>query len=253
EDKQAAYQTLYECLVTLVKLLAPIMPFVSEEIYQNLVRAIDINAPESVHLNEFPMADPSLRNEQLENEMALVRTLISQGLAARKLANIKVRQPLADGIIVGADPATQEQLREHLPIICEELNIKEIKFANKDFQLTPNYMKSSEQNVQYEFYINTMITQELEYEGLARELVHKIQNLRKSAGFDVVDRIELFYETSPKLQSAISRHYEYIANEVLATKIAPFDQGNKELEVNKTINVNEELATIGLKRTKKYD
>ncbi|MCX8014567.1 MAG: DUF5915 domain-containing protein, partial [candidate division WOR-3 bacterium] len=182
-----------------------------------------------------------------------VRELISLGLAARKQANIKVRQPLADAIITGLNAEEQTQMIEYLPIFYDELNIKQIRFAGPDIQITDNYVKCGEQNSRYEFFINTAINKELEYEGLAREFVHKIQNLRKSAGFDVVDRIELYYETSLKLQEVISKHHDYIANEVLAVTIAPLDKNTQDLAINKTINVNDELATVGLKRIKKYD
>jgi len=251
EDKLAAYQTLYECLVTLTKLIAPIMPFFAEELYQNLVVAIDPNAVESVHLTSFPEAQANLRNQTLETETELVRELISLGLAARKSAEIKVRQPLANSVVLGLSEEQQKIVEKYNSIFSEELNIRKVSFAEKDKVLGDNFVKSKDETGpdQNQFYIDTSLNKELENEGLARELVHKIQNLRKTAGFDVVDRIEFYYDASDKLSEAINSYNTYIAQEVLAVKMNKLSSA-KDVDVKKAMTINGEPVTISLKRIK---
>ncbi len=251
EDKLAAYQTLYECLVTLTKLIAPIMPFFAEELYQNLVVAIDPNAAESVHLTSFPEAQANLRNQTLEAETELVRELISLGLAARKSAEIKVRQPLANSVVLGLSEEQQKIVEKYNSIFSEELNIRNITFAEKNKVLGDNFVKSKDEagTDQYQFFIDTSLTKELENEGLARELVHKIQNLRKTAGFDVVDRIEFYCEASDKLSEAINSYNTYITQEVLAVKMDKLSSA-KEVDIKKAMTINGEPVTISLKRIK---
>ena len=252
EDKLAAYQTLYECLVTFTKLIAPIMPFFAEELYQNLVVMIDPTVPESVHLTSFPEVSDKLRNPDLETEIALTRELISLGLSARKAGQMKVRQPLATGMILGLSDDEKKVVRKYSSIFTEELNIRKFEFGEKDQKLSGNYFASLDETGmdKYRFYIDTNLTKELENEGLARELVHKIQNLRKTAGFDVVDRIEMYYDTTPKLTEAIKIFNDYIAQEVLAVKIGSLADA-KEVDVKKSIEINKETLTINLKRVRK--
>ncbi|MCX7785074.1 MAG: isoleucine--tRNA ligase [candidate division WOR-3 bacterium] len=263
DDKLAAYQTLYECLVTLIKLIAPIMPFLSETIYQNIVRSIDPQAPESVHLNSFPEPKLTFYNPQLEREMALVRELISLGLSARKAGALKVRQPLPTIAIIGLNSEEKESLKKYFWLIQDELNIKSIEIfeSEETFNLlrdNKNYLFSSKSEIEqtpkskYKVAINKELTQELIEEGLARELVHKIQNLRKTAGFDIIDRIEFYYSATEKLGAAIKTFEDYICQEVLAVTIQPIksDLANKEdFEIaGETLKVNQETVTVYLKR-----
>jgi isoleucyl-tRNA synthetase len=251
QDKIAAYQTLYECLVTLIKLIAPIMPFFAEEMYQNIVVAVDDEAPTSVHLTDFPEVKKDLRNVDLETETLLVRELISLGLSARKAAEIKVRQPLSEGIITGLSNEQQKAIDQYLVIFQEELNVREIKYADTSKSFDNTFVKSQDEsgNSQYQFYLNTTLTPELENEGLARELVHKIQNLRKTAGFNVIDRIEMYYEATPKLSEAIRLFNNYITQEILAVKMEALSQA-QDKDIEKKMNINKETITIILKRVK---
>ncbi len=259
DDKLAAYQTLYECLVTLTKLIAPIMPFLAEALYQNLVCSIDPKAPESVHLNPYPEAKPAFYNPQLEREMAFVRELISLGLSARKSASLKVRQPLQSVSITGLNLEEKNTLEQYSSIIKDELNIKDIEFFDNEnavdatkyaFNISPD----SEEilKLKYKVAVNKELTRELIEEGLARELVHKVQNLRKAAGFDIVDRIEFYYSASEKLLSAIKSFADYISQEILAVVIKPIEEnikGNEGFEIaNKTLQVNQETATVFIKK-----
>jgi isoleucyl-tRNA synthetase len=125
-DKLAAYHTLYTCLVTVSKLMAPFTPFVSEAIYQGLVRAVDKEAPESVHLAKWPEADPALVDEQLMTETRLVMRVVSLGRAARSKGGLKVRQPLANASVFVRTPAEAESLKRLEDQIKDELNVREI-------------------------------------------------------------------------------------------------------------------------------
>jgi isoleucyl-tRNA synthetase len=254
EDKLAAYQTLYECLVTYTKLIAPIMPFFAEELYQNLVVTIDKNNQESVHLTDFPEVKNEYRKSNLETEISLTRELISLGLSARKASQLKVRQPLQTGIIQGLTEDEIKVVQKYKSIFQEELNIRDFVFIHKDKTLESNWigdLTEDEQN-KYRFFVDTRLSKELIDEGLVRELVHKIQNLRKNAGFDVVDRIELYFETTPKLHVAIETYLDYLTQEILAMKTGKLTE-SKDHDVEKSFDVNQEKITVRLKRIKKAE
>ncbi|TMF11196.1 MAG: isoleucine--tRNA ligase [Chloroflexi bacterium] len=197
-DKRSAYQTLYQVLVNLTQLLAPFMPFVSETMYRNLAAGRHGN-PESVHLSDWPAAAPEWRDEELRRQMAVVRRLVATGLAARNTAGIKVRQPLRAVTIAERplDPGLEA-------ILLEELNIKAARYQGEGGGLA----------------LDTEISQELKLEGLARDLVRKIQELRKQSGFAIDDRIRLFYEGDGILAEALERWRDYIATETLAVAVA---------------------------------
>ncbi|MBI1802305.1 MAG: class I tRNA ligase family protein, partial [Chloroflexi bacterium] len=135
-DKRAAYATLYECLVTLSKLMAPFTPFLSEEIYQNLVRSVDQNAPESVHHCDFPQTTAGMIDEQLMADTRLVMRLASLGLAARKSASLKVRQPLAEALVYVPDTAERAAAQRLSDQLLEEWNVKAVRFVNSKHDLS---------------------------------------------------------------------------------------------------------------------
>ena len=197
-DKRSAYQTLYQVLVSVAQLLAPFMPFVSETIYQNLAAGKG-GQPESVHLSDWPVAASDWRDDELRKQMSVVRRLVATGLAARNTAGIKVRQPLL-AVTIG-----EKRLNPELEtILLEELNIKAARYQGEGGSLT----------------LDTEISPELKLEGLARDLVRKIQELRKQSGFAVEDRIRLYYEGDGILADALERWRDYIATETLAVAIA---------------------------------
>ncbi|MBN2538112.1 class I tRNA ligase family protein, partial [candidate division WOR-3 bacterium] len=245
DDKHAAYRTLYDCLATLVRLLAPMMPFLAEEIYQNLVRRADASAPESVHLCPYPEPDPGRRDPDLEREVALVRQVVSLGHAARETARLKVRQPLLSIIVRPADPADQAVCLRHADVLREELNIRDVLFTEPGAGFPDGYEAS--ESGELAVAVNTRLTRELENEGLARELVHKVQNLRKQAGFDVADRVRLHVQPSDRLAEAIEAHRDYIAAEVLATAVV---SGPAEAaDIDRELKVNGEPCRLALQRT----
>ena len=284
-DKQAAYSTLYTALVTISKLLAPAMPFLADELYQNLVRSVDETAPESVHLAEWPQVMPELIDESLNRDMALAMKLVSLGHSARQKANRKVRQPLAEAAFSVGNVSERDAVYAFADLLADELNVKHVrlldasaeavshavkplpkqlgqKYGNKfpaiqkailamnaeeaartllegktlkvkadgeTFDILPEEVEVKTQAKEgfavaeegaYVAALVTELTPELAQEGLAREFVRRVQDLRKSAELDVADRIELFVEASAGLRSAIEAHREYITTETLTTSLA---------------------------------
>jgi isoleucyl-tRNA synthetase len=196
-DKRSAYQTLYQVLVNVSQLLAPFMPFVSETMYQNLAAGRP-GQPESVHLSDWPVAAPEWRDDELRQQMSVVRRLVATGLAARNSAGIKVRQPLRAVTI--AERPLDAGLEA---ILLEELNIKAARYQGEGGGLT----------------LDTEVTEELKLEGLARDIVRTVQELRKRCGFAVEDRIRLYYQGDGLLARALERGRDYIAAETLAVQV----------------------------------
>ena len=284
-DKQSAYSTLYTALTTVAKLIAPAMPFLAEELYQNLVRSVDETAPESVHLSEWPVAMEEFIDESLNTEMKLVMKLVSLGHSARQKANRKVRQPLAEAAFSVGNNSERAALIKNAEVVQDELNVKQVrlldasteavshtvkplpkqlgqKYGNKfpaiqkaimamnaedvaKALLTGNPLEvqaggetfhiiSEEVEVKamakegfavaedgaYVAALVTTLTPELVSEGLAREFVRRVQDLRKTANLDVADRIELFVEASAGLKSAVETHADYIKSETLTVKLS---------------------------------
>ena len=198
-DKRSAYHTLYTVLVAVAQMLAPFTPFVAEVIYGNLA-AGRRGLPESVHLSDWPLADPGWVDDRLRRDMARLRRVVEAGHAARNQAAVKVRHPLASVAIADAPLAPDLEA-----ILLEELNVKEARYEGEGGLVT----------------LDTRITEELQLEGLARDLVREIQELRKQSGFNVDDRIRLFYEGDGMLARALERWSDYIAAETLALAVAP--------------------------------
>jgi isoleucyl-tRNA synthetase len=218
-DKQAAYFTLYDCLVTLSKLLAPLTPFIAEEIYQNLVRSVYPEAEESVHLCDFPVADQSKIDNLLATDTQLAIKVCSLGRAARNKAGIKVRQPLAKVVIKTRSRGEREGLERLASQILEELNVKGMEFAEQEVDLTtkPGYSLAAEGG--YEVAVTTDIPPELREEGIAREIVHRLQTMRRNAGFDIADYIITYYQAEPPLQQVMENFSSYIKQETLSEQL----------------------------------
>jgi isoleucyl-tRNA synthetase len=283
-DKQAAYQTLYTALVTVAKMLSPSMPFLAEELYQNLVRSVDQFAPESIALAEWPAYDEAFIDEDLNRDMGLVTKLVSLGHSARQKANRKVRQPLAEAAFSVGSAVEGKAVAAFADLIEDELNVKTVrllnnstealsysvkplpkqlgqKYGNKypviqkailgmnaeevarallageslkvttdgqDYDILPGEVEVKAQAKEgfavaedgaYVAALVTELTPELAAEGLAREFVRRVQDLRKNAELDVADRIELYVEASAGLKSAVEAHKEYITGETLAVAL----------------------------------
>ncbi|MFC2019644.1 isoleucine--tRNA ligase [Chloroflexota bacterium] len=217
-DKLSAYNTLFHCLVTLTKLMAPFTPFLAEELYQNLVCPVFPGAPDSVHLADFPVADTAAINERLSLDTRLVMKVASLGRAARSQAGIKVRQPLAKTILGGFADGERESLETLKPQILDELNVKDLEFAPaSEVREKPGYAATSEGS--YVVAVATDIPPELQAEGMAREVVHRLQNLRRSAGFDIADHITTYYQGDDYLLQVMVAFADYIKQETLSREL----------------------------------
>jgi len=233
-DKLAAHQTLYTCLVTVAKLLAPFAPFVAEEMYQNLVCSWFPEEPESVHLALWPQADSSLVDEQLMEDTRLVMRIASLGRNARSKAGIKVRQPLGKiGVLVRA-VSEMDGLRGLASHVLDELNVKELAVAvaarpdegagglSAEELLEPGPPPSEcvvAEEAGYHVALSTTITPELADEGLARDLVHRLQTMRKNAGFDIADYIVTYYQGSGEIVRIMEKHSGYVRQETLSREL----------------------------------
>lgn len=225
-DKNAAYETLHYALVTYTKLLAPFMPFVTDEIYQNLT------GQESVHLADWPKAETKFVENKLEVDMELVKKIVEAGLSARNEKGIKVRQPLTSILVTG--PEVTGLNNELQNIICEEINLKKVmlkKGSAVNKKAIRQYTKSKNvvldvQDVEFKSFIENptlkveldeKITPELKAEGIARDFIRFIQDGRKKAGFNVEDRIKTSWETKDKkVADAIKSQEKFIAKETLS-------------------------------------
>ncbi|OQX94854.1 isoleucine--tRNA ligase [candidate division KSB1 bacterium 4572_119] len=309
-DKQIAYYTLYKVLTDLIKLLAPIIPFITEEIYQNLVVATDSTAPESIHHCDFPQVDESLVDEQLVKNVDQLIRIVKTGRALRNKSSLKVRQPLSELVIKPDNSIDVDSLKKYESHIKEELNIKKLTVVNDksalaefelkiDFKkLGPKYGKDvpliqkaltrldisevtknikaklntelqiNEKSISLEpdevtietkpkenfvvlesdgslLGLNTFLTDELLSEGVARDLVRHIQELRKDADFEMNDRIHLFYEGSEKIKNAFVQHADYIKAETLSLDISDNLVDNVVL---KEVKLSGETVTLGVKK-----
>ena len=221
QDKVSAHTTLYACLTTFIRLMAPFTPFLAEEMYQNLVRSVDGDAPESVHLTDWPVADPSLIDQELSQAMRLAMRVASLGRAARQKAGIRVRQPLAD---LRYRAKTLEEAKPLPTFLADELR-QELNVVSITYFTLPDerpidrdgYIAAEDDS--YEAAVDTTVTGDLRDEGLARELVHRIQNMRRAAGFDISDRIVTWCQGDERITRVLEKHDAYIQQETLSVEL----------------------------------
>ena len=218
-DKQSAYMTLYRCLTTLSKLLAPFTPFIAEELYQNLVRSVDPKAPESVHLADFPVAQPTEIDEELIEATRFAMLVCSLGRAARAKAGIKVRQPLAKAVIGVNSEGEKRYLTRLSNQIVDELNVKELEFCSdpEGFVNRNDFALAMEGD--HWVAVMTELSPELEAEGLAREIVRRLQTMRRSAGLEVTDSIITYYQGDDLVREVMERFAHYIKQETLSKEL----------------------------------
>jgi len=227
----------------LIKLIAPVAPFFAEEIYANL--RVD-TMQESIHLLEWPVADKKSINKELEEKMQDVRNLVSQALAERAAAGIRVRQPIASlkikkeqvprkrerkGTSSSQARAKIKNNKELLELIKEEVNVKKVVFDNK---------------IKKEIELDTKITEELKEEGIIREVIHCVQRMRKKAGLIPKDKISVQYDGGPQLNKILSRQKAFILKEIIAED---FIQGKKgKFDIKKEVKVDEKKLSLTLKK-----
>jgi len=217
-DKLAAYSTLYHCLVTLSKLLAPFTPFIADEIYRNLVCSVESEAAESVHLADFPVADLSRVDDKLIEATRLAMMVCSLGRAARAKSGIKVRQPLSRVLVKVRSPGEKEALQKLASQILDELNVKGIEFhEGGEVSDKPGYVSAAEGD--YWVAVATKLSPELEAEGIAREVVRRLQTMRRSAGLDIADHIVTYYEGGDSFRLIMTKFADYIKQETLSKEL----------------------------------
>ncbi len=311
-DKLSAYQTLYTCLETVSKLMAPIAPFFADRLYRDLT-AVTGRDTGSVHLSNYPVPEYGYIDKGLEERMKIAQDITSMVLALRRKVNIKVRQPLTTLMIPVLDVEQKESIEAVQSLILSEVNVKELKFVDNtagilvkrvkpDFKkLGPRYGKimkqlaaaisnmtqeeilTFEQNGKFIFVIegqeavieagdvevisedipgwlvanegrltvalDITVTDELKREGIARELVNRIQNIRKTNGFDITDKIEVSLESNAETDVAVEEYKDYIARQVLADKVTvvsgvPEGEGATELDFD-TFKLNVKIIKSG--------
>ncbi len=311
-DKQSAYATLYECLVTVSKLIAPAMPFLSDALYRNLVADVDAKAAQSVHLAQWPTYDPALIDQTRLDEMRLAQRLVSLGRAARESVKIGVRQPLAEAQFVTRGPAEAATLTKMTDLIKAELNVKQIsvlgeptytlnplpqvlgKKFGKDFPRvqkalregsredvqrwakallngepivveldgTPFEVKPDECQVHmkaaegfafaeengYMAVIDTRLSDELILEGLAREVIRRVQSMRRDADFNIADTITTRYVASGKLAEAIEKFADYISSETLTTTLEAGEVNGDSDFHTESFSLDGESLALAVKR-----
>lgn len=300
EDKKAVYNTTYEVLVGLSQLIAPFAPYLSEELYRNLT------GEESVHLSYYPKTNEDLIDENIEKRMDLVKDIVSLGRASRENAKIKVRQPIQK---IHIDGKYQELIDDLVPLIKEELNVKEVVFEHDlnefmDFTLKPNFKVAGpmlgskvkeftgilakadaleiitkiQSGEKYELdvkgqilelddqlldirisakegydvatgynlftIIDTNLSDELLNEGYAREFISKVQQMRKNNGYEMMDRIKIFYTSSPEIDKAVKDFQDYIKEETLADAIIVSNEEGMEVQNLNGIDTGMKLEKV---------
>ncbi len=308
-DKQAAYYTLYNCMVTLSKLVAPFIPFIAEEMYQNLVRTHDSHAAESVHLCDFPVSNSEMLDIELERSMEAVLQVVELGRAARNESNIKVRQPLRRILVKTPDAQSAEYVKRLQDQILDELNIKEMELVasagdlveytilpnlpvlgpkygklvpkirqslsamdafsvaqkvasgeavsidveGQRIELQPGEILVRENNRPglasasangYVVALDTEITEDLLYEGIARDVVRHVQSMRKSAGLEIEDRIRIYLQGEDEVLRAVDKYADYIKNETLAESINM--QGSPDGAYQEKLEINDQEVLVGI-------
>ena len=247
-DKLSAYTALYQCLVTLSKLLAPFTPFLAEELYQNLVCSVLPEAPDSVHLADFPVPDRSKIDERLAADTRLAMKLSSLGRAARSKAGIKVRQPVQTNF-VGLGPTWEkEALARIKPQLLDELNVKALELKSFEdvaaLEQKEGYVVVSEATINSA--ISTYLSEDLEKEGMAREVVHRLQTMRRSAGFDIADHIVTYYQSDAYIEQVMQDFAGYIKQETLSRELV--EGISEEADFTESYKLGGHSILLGVKR-----
>ncbi len=216
-DKDCAYLTLFEVLVSLCKLLAPFVPFVTEYIYQNIVKG----EFESVHLCDYPSPDESLIEVELEDSMDLVSGLVEAGRRARSDAGIKIRQPLKEVVVV-CGTGKKEKVASLVGILKDELNVRDVKLEDvslkSEFTAADEY-KQVKVDEDTTLFLDTYLDKSLVEEGVVRDLVRRIQGMRKDLDLEYTAKIRVMYEGDEEVKEAINKFADYICEETLAESI----------------------------------
>jgi isoleucyl-tRNA synthetase len=311
-DKSAAYQTLFECLVTVAKLAAPFAPFLSDELFKNLTAGSQIKSEASVHLSYLPDVNEKVIDRALERKMENAIKVVALVRAMRMKSNLKTRQPLQRIIIPILNTEHRDSISQMEDVILEEINVKEIEFVSDESGIVkkkakPNFktlgkkygkdvqavagairemtgeqisklqkqgsvllesggrkMEIAGEDVEVlhedikgwlvesdgslTVALDTELNDSLVNEGLAREFVNRVQNLRKESGFEVTDRIRIYHRSSEKLGKAIKQMMEYIKQETLAKEITHVTDGTRQIPTFNTSEINGEKSEIAVEK-----
>ena len=302
DDKLSAYETLHECLVTVAKLMAPFAPFYADRLYRDLTQ----DETQSVHLTDYPKADPTVINASLEEAMDYAQRISGMVLSLRRKMDTKVRQPLQKVVVLTSDPQMIESVKHVEELILSEVNVKELVFDSgssdlvvkrvkpnfrllgpifgKDMKKAAAYLTGMSREeietfekagkTEYEgkeitldsveiisedvpgwlvlnegsitIALDEEITEELRIEGLAREMVNRIQNLRKSSGFDVEDKIDIRLERTPMTEQILAAHKDYISTQVQARSIESVEglSTGELLDLDEGVTLHAELTIV---------
>ena len=309
-DKLSAYQTLYSCLKTIALLMAPVAPFFSDRLYQDLNEPAEgNNGYASVHLARFPECDPALVDKELEEKMRLAQVVTSNVLALRRKVNIKVRQPLQTILLPAIDERQKKAFNDMKELMAAELNVKEVRIVDNeesglvkrvkaDFKkLGPKYGKimkdlgkaitgmtaqmisELEKQGEYKFAelpgepvitlddvevipedipgwlvanddnvtvaLDVTVTPKLRREGMARELINRIQNIRKGSNFEITDKVKVVLSDAPEVKEALESYGDYIATQVLASSLATGTPGDSAVELDiDGLKINAEVTKV---------
>ena len=221
-DKDCAYLTLYEVLVSMCKLLAPFVPFLTEHIYQNIVRVFPDEELESVHFCDYPTPDKLLIDVELEDAMDLISRLVEAGRRARSDAGIKIRQPLKEVVVV-CSKEKKEKVATLAGILKDELNVKEIRIEEVAEKLVPDRLMEREfERVDVDevsLFLDVTLDKSLVEEGLVRDIVRRIQGMRKDLDLEYTEPIGIMYEGDKEVKEAVNKFSDYICEETLAVGI----------------------------------
>ena len=261
-DKLSAYISLYSCLETVAKLMAPLAPFVAEELYQGLVKKVNPTAPDSVHLAEFPVADPDLIEQPLMEATRLAMKVASMGRGARSKAGLRVRQPLASVSVKVRSTGETGYLDLIRFQVLEELNIKELRTLDEDSPLYRQAVAAAGDQTEatvavgdhwvsldggYAVAVDSELTPDLAEEGLAREVVHRIQNLRRDAKFELTDRIITYFQGPEDISSVMNGQFaDYIRQETLTEQLTPGTL--EDADRTETVKLDGRELTLSVKR-----
>lgn len=308
QDKQYGYDTLYYVLIEFSKVLAPFLPFLTEEIYLNL-NSLNINEKNSIHLEDYPKSNSKLMDSKLEADMALIQSAVTLGRALRSTVNIRTRQPLASITVVTKNEDDAKVLEDFSDHIKQELNVKEVKFSSNEsdlvqVQVKPDFptlgpifgkqmkeftallkdlssteIESIEAGNDFEslgktvpasaikfvrkpksddleietangvtVFYDTVLTESLMEEGLAREFINRVQRFRKEADFKISDRIKTVYKADEKLSNAIANNSDYIKAETLTLELEVSTEKNNDSEFKDTTDIEGVDVEIALSR-----
>ena len=260
-DVRYAYETLFECLTTVLRLLAPVLPMLTETCYQNLIRTVDPESPESIHLTDYPVENAALIDKQLVEEMDAVARLHKLALSAREKARIKIRQPLSRLLIAPDNDVEKQAVIRFIDLLKDGLNVKQIEVLDVkaecpiELNIKPNrrilgqpYKAKATTIARFNegwLAFDVELNEDLRLEGLMRDFLRQMQVLRKEVGLEIEDRISVTYKTdSDKLNTAITMYREFLCDELLCDHL----KEGTDLSRGKQIRIADDRVIVEIEK-----